>query len=355
MDEKSRLKQIKEKVQRWKNEGYNVEELQHKLNSMNIQHPDKSSKRKAVIGAIIAIIIIFGLCGIYFYYEQIMTDKKYISNPYIFEPYTLGNISFKSDILEPVNASLGFITNENLAIQAEVKYLFHNIAGKDVISSIQAEFYDINNNLLAIKGPKLISLPEGYTETSFTPANIILYDGEFVSEIDHVKIIVSEIKNNPIAVINTSKGVIKIELYEDKVPNTCVNFINLVNDGFYNNLVFHRVIDGFVIQGGGYYSDGIKKESPYGTINLEINSEVHHVDGAIAMARAADLNSASSLFYICDGVQSFLDGQYAVFGVTIEGLDVVRTIASVPTTIKYGFQDWPINDVIINSIVIENV
>lgn len=173
----------------------------------------------------------------------------------------------------------------------------------------------------------------------------------------------SEGKSNPIAVIETSMGTIKVELYKDKVPNTCDNFIKLANEGFYDGLVFHRVIDDFVIQGGGFYPNGTNKESPYGSIDLEINDEVTHVDGAIAMARTSDPNSATSQFYICDGPQHDLDdsvrqekyGQrgYAVFGVVVEGMDVVRNIASVNTTTKYGMNDWPVEDVIINRITIE--
>jgi len=165
---------------------------------------------------------------------------------------------------------------------------------------------------------------------------------------------------NPIAVIDTSMGTIKVELYQDKVPNTCENFINLANDGFYDVLVFHRVIDDFMIQGGGFEADGTQKESPYGAIDLEINEEVRHVDGAIAMARTTDPNSATSQFFINDDPQPSLepggvdpDG-YAAFGVVIEGMDVVRAIASVDTTTKFGMQNWPEDDVIINSITIEN-
>jgi len=164
-------------------------------------------------------------------------------------------------------------------------------------------------------------------------------------------------EGNSIAVIDTSMGTIKVELYEDKVPNTCENFIKLANDGFYDGLVFHRVIDNFMIQGGGFTSDGTKKESPYGAIDLEINPDVRHVDGAIAMARTNDPNSATSQFYICDGAQSFLDDNYAAFGVTIEGMDVVREIAALDpehTTTRYGMQNWPVDDVTIKSITIEN-
>ncbi len=160
---------------------------------------------------------------------------------------------------------------------------------------------------------------------------------------------------NPIAIIDTSMGTIRIELYRDKVPNTVDNFISYVNDGFYEGLVFHRVIDGFMIQGGGFYPDGTQKQTN-DPIDLEIHEDVRHVDGAIAMARTNDPNSATSQFYICDGAQSFLDDNYAAFGVTIEGIEIVREIASLDpdyTTTKYGMENWPVEDVIINSITIE--
>ena len=161
-------------------------------------------------------------------------------------------------------------------------------------------------------------------------------------------------EGNPIAVIDTSMGTIKVELFKDNVTNTCENFIKLANAGFYDGLVFHRVIDDFMIQGGGFKSDGSQKESPYGTIDLEIHPDIRHVDGAIAMARTNDPNSATSQFYICDSAQPNLDDNYAAFGVTIEGINVVRSIASVQTTMKNGMNDWPAEDVLINSIKIEN-
>lgn len=174
--------------------------------------------------------------------------------------------------------------------------------------------------------------------------------------------------DNPIAVIATSMGTIRVELFQEKVPNTVDNFIKLANDGFYEGLVFHRVAninpnepDTNIIQGGGYDTDANQKQSPYGTIDLEINEEVRHNDGAIAMARLPDpnINSATSQFYICDGSHSFLDDGYAAFGFTIQGMDVVRAIAAVETDTKKApdgrsMQNWPVNDVIINSITIEN-
>ena len=156
-----------------------------------------------------------------------------------------------------------------------------------------------------------------------------------------------------IAIIETGMGTIKVELYTDKMPITTENFIKLVNDSFYSGLVFHRVIKGFVIQGGGFYPNGTMKQNPYGPIKLETNPEVQHVDGAISMARTSDPNSATSQFFICDGAQHFLDGKYAAFGKVVDGMNTVREIASVKTTTKYGMQDWPVEDAIINNITIE--
>lgn len=170
----------------------------------------------------------------------------------------------------------------------------------------------------------------------------------------HPSKIPNEIVSNPFAIIETNMGTMKLELYKDKVPITVENFIKLANDGFYDDLVFHRVIDDFVIQGGGYYANGTYKTSPYGSIELEIHPDVRHVDGAISMARTSDPNSATSQFFICDGKQSFLDDNYAAFGKIIVGIDVLRDAASVETTTKYRMQDWPVDDVIIESVTILN-
>jgi len=158
---------------------------------------------------------------------------------------------------------------------------------------------------------------------------------------------------NPIAVINTTMGTIKVELYEDKMPITTANFIKLANDGFYNGVIFHRIGDNFMIQTGGYLPNGTHKSSPYGNIQFE-TSEVKHVDGAISMASTGAKVGGSAEFFICDGAQSFLDGNYAAFGITIEGLDVVRTIAAQPHPDSGDGTGKPTTDIIINSITIEN-
>jgi peptidyl-prolyl cis-trans isomerase B (cyclophilin B) len=161
------------------------------------------------------------------------------------------------------------------------------------------------------------------------------------------------INNYPIAVMNTSIGVMTFVLYTDKMPITTDNFIKLADINFFENIVFHRVINDFVIQGGGYYANGTNKRSPFGTIKLETHPDILHVDGAISMARTMMPNSATSQFFICDGSSPHLDGNYAAFGVIIDGLEVLREIAEVETTSKYGMDDWPVEDVIINSINIE--
>jgi cyclophilin family peptidyl-prolyl cis-trans isomerase len=165
---------------------------------------------------------------------------------------------------------------------------------------------------------------------------------------------------NPIAVISTSMGTIRVELFKDKVPNTVNNFIRLANASFYNGLVFHRVMNDFMIQGGGFYPNGTQKTSPYGPIDLEINPDVHHVNGTIAMARTSDPDSATNQFFIDDGAQPQLEpggvdaNGYAAFGVVVEGMNVVNEIASVETTTKFGgYENWPVEDVIITSITIQ--
>lgn len=152
---------------------------------------------------------------------------------------------------------------------------------------------------------------------------------------------------NRIAVLETSMGTIKFVLHEDKAPVTTANFIKLAESGFFDGLIFHRVIDNFVIQTGDPTGTGSGGSGQ--TIPLEINNELTHLDGAVGMARAMDPNSASSQFYICDGPQHGLDGGYAVFGQVIEGIEVVRAIAQVGT----GANNKPVEDVVMVKVHIE--
>ena len=155
-----------------------------------------------------------------------------------------------------------------------------------------------------------------------------------------------EKQENRIANIETSMGAMTVELHEERAPDTTSNFIELANRGFYNDLTFHRVIDDFMIQGGDPKGDGTGGSEK--TIKLETHPELTHVDGAVAMARSQHPDSASSQFYICDGAQPMLDGQYAVFGRVTNGMDVVRAIAEVET----DSGNRPIENVTITRITI---
>jgi len=159
----------------------------------------------------------------------------------------------------------------------------------------------------------------------------------------------------PVAVLETTKGAIAVELYTDKAPKTCENFIKLVEDGFYNGMIFHRVMDDFMIQAGNTFPDGTTKESPYGSIS-EFEDALGHVDGSISMASTGAGVPGSAQFFICDGEQSGLDGSYAAFGKTIYGIDFVRDIADEPHDGSYGSVGGgrPNNDIIIEKIQIVN-
>lgn len=122
-------------------------------------------------------------------------------------------------------------------------------------------------------------------------------------------------------IFKTNKGVIKVELALDQAPKTSANFIELTRQGFYNGLTFHRYEPGFVIQGGDPKGDGTGGSD--NNIDLEIAPQLKHDAGVIAMARANDPNSASSQFYFTLAPAHFLDGNYAIFGRVVEGMDVV--------------------------------
>jgi len=126
------------------------------------------------------------------------------------------------------------------------------------------------------------------------------------------------------AIMTTSKGVITIELATDKAPITTANFIKLSKAGFYDGLTFHRYVPGFVIQGGDPEGDGTGGSDE--TIPLEVTPSLTHSKGVIAMARSQDPNSASSQFYFTLEDAHFLDGNYAVFGKVIKGMDVVAQL-----------------------------
>lgn len=162
----------------------------------------------------------------------------------------------------------------------------------------------------------------------------------------------NELKN-PIVTIEMENGeVMKIELYPDIAPNTVNNFISLVNKGFYNGLIFHRVIPGFVIQGGDPEGNGMG--GPGYCIKGEFNSngfknDLKHTRGVLSMARARDKNSAGSQFFIMIDDAPHLDGEYAAFGKVIEGMEVADKIVSV----KRDRYDKPIEEQKMKSVTVE--
>jgi len=153
-----------------------------------------------------------------------------------------------------------------------------------------------------------------------------------------------------VAVIDTNQGKIITKLYPNDAPNTVLNFVKLAKQGFYNNLIFHRVIKGFMIQGGCPKRDGTG--GPGYSIKAEFNKQ-KHLEGSLAMARSQHEDSAGSQFYICLAPQSALDGKYTVFGQVIQGMEVVKKIGDVKTTGRGKPADKPLTDMVINKITIE--
>ncbi|MGI5308790.1 peptidylprolyl isomerase [Rheinheimera sp. WS51] len=160
--------------------------------------------------------------------------------------------------------------------------------------------------------------------------------------------------------LHTNYGVIKLQLFADKAPVTAENFTNYVKEGFYDNTIFHRVIDGFMIQGGGFTAD-MNQKTAKAPIKNEANNNVANKKGTIAMARTNDPHSASNQFFINVGDNDFLNHSsetsagwgYCVFGEVVEGMDVVDSIKKVATTHSHGHADVPVKPVIIEKAVLE--
>ncbi|QDD88812.1 peptidylprolyl isomerase [Pseudomonas oryzihabitans] len=154
--------------------------------------------------------------------------------------------------------------------------------------------------------------------------------------------------------LHTNHGVITLELFEDKAPETAANFKEYVKSGHYDGTIFHRVIGNFMIQGGGF-EPGMKQKPTRAPIKNEANNGVSNEIGTVAMARTMDPHSASAQFFINVSNNTFLNHTaptsqgwgYAVFGKVVEGMDVVNAIKGVATTSKAGHQDVPSEDVII--------
>lgn len=168
---------------------------------------------------------------------------------------------------------------------------------------------------------------------------------------------------NPVVVIETSMGTIKVELYEDKAPITVKNFLSYTDDTFFNDTIFHRVIgkenkgDDFMIQGGGFTADMNQKKTK-GQIKNEATNGLKNDRGTLAMARTGVVDSATAQFFINLKDNAFLNHTntsdrgfgYCVFGKVIEGMDVVDKIKAVKTTNKNGMDDVPVDAVTIKSV-----
>ena len=169
-------------------------------------------------------------------------------------------------------------------------------------------------------------------------------------------------KASEVVVFETNRGIIEIELYRDKAPITVENFVKYVKEGFYNNTAFHRVITNFVIQGGGFTSNGTEKTT-HDPIKLEVKTGLSNKAGTIAMARTSSPDSATSQFFInlVDNSKSLdyssQNSGYAVFGKVVKGLDIVNLIGKTNTSTKniylpqynitIPYDDWPIENQLI--------
>ena len=162
----------------------------------------------------------------------------------------------------------------------------------------------------------------------------------------------------------TNKGTIELELYTEKAPITVENFVKYANDGFFNGTVFHRVINNFMIQGGGFTVEGVHKTDTYEQIQNEADNMLSNEIGTIAMARTNNPHSATSQFFINVKDNNFLDHTdkkrgwgYCVFGKVTKGMDVVDAIKVVPTQVnpKTGMPDWPVEEIIIESVEVVKI
>ncbi len=160
--------------------------------------------------------------------------------------------------------------------------------------------------------------------------------------------------------LHTNFGDIKLELDFDKAPKSAANFQQYVEEGFYDGTVFHRVIDGFMIQGGGF-EPGMNQKQGRDPIENEADNGLKNDTGTVAMARTMDPHSASAQFFINVADNHFLNHSgktqqgwgYAVFGRVVEGMDVINRIKGVATTRKAGHQDVPAEDVVIEKATVE--
>ena len=214
-------------------------------------------------------------------------------------------------------------------------------AADQVIDSISADL-DVANEVISVLKTENISHLESVKKLKYQ------------LEEQEVKFIIMRNKNMKKVRLSTTYGDIIVALDFENAPISSENFINYINDGFYNDTIFHRVISGFMIQGGGHLEDMTPKDDKLDPIRNEANNGLRNERGTIAMARTQDPHSATSQFFINHKDNEFLNFTtdqfdqgwgYAVFGKVTEGFDVLDKIAEVKTTTVQGYQDVPVETI----------
>lgn len=168
-------------------------------------------------------------------------------------------------------------------------------------------------------------------------------------------------QDNPVVVMETNKGTIKIEVWQDKAPLSAANFLRYIDENYYDGLIFHRVIPSFMAQGGGFGEDMVQKAT-FETIKNEASSELPNNRGTLAMARTNVIDSATSQFFINLVDNDFLNHTdntprgfgYAVFAEVIEGMDIVDAMATVATANKRGHQNVPVDPIVMTRVTRED-
>lgn len=168
-------------------------------------------------------------------------------------------------------------------------------------------------------------------------------------------------QDNPVVVMETNNGTIKIEVWQDKAPLSAANFLRYIDENYYDGLIFHRVIPGFMAQGGGFGEDMVQK-STFETIKNEARAELPNNRGTLAMARTNVIDSATSQFFINLVDNDFLNHTdntargfgYAVFAEVIEGMAIVDAMATVATANKRGHQNVPVDPIVMTRVTRED-
>jgi cyclophilin family peptidyl-prolyl cis-trans isomerase len=218
----------------------------------------------------------------------------------------------------------------------------------------------LRNSITALAFAALFASCGGSADTSEATKERTISERTVESENNETKQPIPERKQsmeNPVVVLQTSLGNIEVELAMEEAPITVANFLSYVESGHYNGTIFHRVMDGFMIQGGGFTPDGVQKPTQ-APIVLESQNGLKNRAGTVAMARTNAPNSATSQFFINVKDNSFLDYTqgnpgYAVFGHVVDGSEVVNLIRQVPTGNKGPHQNWPLQDVVIEKAYVQ--